>query len=72
MILTISVKHACEKWKGMLKTATATLLFIFVIIRLLVWLGDFNIPERKLRDQIKEKPLRVECFDQIIFGYNNS
>ena len=72
LIFTISLRHACEKGKGILKTAAAVLIVILIIIRLLVWLANLNMPEPKLRDQIKEKPLRVEFLDEKRFGYNNS
>lgn len=70
MIFTIAMRHAWKKGKRILKTAAAALILIFFLIRLLLWLADLGMPEPKLRDQIKEKPLRVEFLDEKSFGYN--
>jgi len=72
LIFTIAMRQACKKGKRILKTAAAALILIFIIIRLLVWLADLGMPEPKLRDQIKEKPLRVEFLDEKNFGYHKS
>lgn len=71
MLFTVSMRPLLTKWKYALKIITA-LLCTFIIIQLLNWLGEIAKPEPKLRDQIKEKPLRVENFHDFLNGYNKS
>lgn len=60
LVISVSVKTAFKKSGNILRVTAIILVVLYLLTNIICLLDGINIPEPKLRDQLKERPLRVE------------
>lgn len=71
MFVVVSMRSRLKGGKTFWRAAAAGVA-LAIIVLCLCWLGEKVTPAPKVRDPIKEKPLRVELCSPLPTGYNMS